>query len=271
MNRIETGTTGERWIRCALFIGMFSVFGGWFAYDGWVKYPSKNLEAFKQELPKEGQSGNITINPRVTLARVVPFKAALRHRDGGVDPQAKDTVVTPNQLVTALGDPAFEDRATGHMYFIGPALLVVARPVEGKLRLESDLELKPSKERTEKDIQGQKSTAIILAVVVVIALIQLVRILTTCVIVDDQGLNYNGKAIAWDAMTGLDASRYREKGWVDLEYKSGEEVDALRLDNYKIREFEAVVTAICERKGFANPITAARAESEHDAEPDANA
>lgn len=248
MNRIETGTTGERWIRCLVFVGLCVVFGAWFAYDGWVNYPTKNLQWAMQKMPPQPPGSpppKATANPNVTVKNIVQIRARL------ADPEAS---LSRSQLISILGEPAGENPEKGELYFIGPAIFAQIKLEGDVVRRPSDVQAEESREHGEAEINNQKRLAVILAVVAVIALIQLVRILTTRVILDDEGLNYNGRLVTWDAMCGLNAERYREKGWVDLEYRDGDETSTLRLDNYKVKAFKEIVNAICERKGFANPL-----------------
>jgi hypothetical protein len=243
MNRIETGTTGERWVRCLVFVGLCVVFGAWFAYDGWVSYPAKNLQWAVQELPpRPPDAPKITTNPNVTGKNILPILRKV------ADPKV---TLTRSQVIGLLGNPAYQNNETNELYFVGPAAVVQVRLAGDRV---VDAKVKESHEHSEADINNQKRLSVILAVVAVIALVQFVRIISTRVVLDDEGYNFNGRLVTWDAMTGLNSDRYHEKGWVDLEYKDGEETVTLRIDNYKVRAFKEIVNAICERKGFPNPL-----------------
>jgi hypothetical protein len=78
----------------------------------------------------------------------------------------------------------------------------------------------------------------------------------TRVVLDDNGLSYNRLHIPWEAMTGLRAKDYSRKYWVDLEYTAGDVTRSLRLDSFHIQQFNEVLAAICERKGFPSPVEA---------------
>jgi hypothetical protein len=253
MQRIETGTTGERRIRAALFVIMFAAFGIWFAYDGWVKYPKQNLEWAVQSLP-ERPSEMPVINPKVSRQTVITIEQQCRN---------DQKTFTESDLEERLGEPAYVDPDTGTRYYIGPAILCKVRLNDGVLRYEDlaqwDKAFKAdeSRQHSEADIKNQRLFSIILAFVVLFGLIHLVRVLRTRVVVDDEGLLYNGTRITWDQMQALDIAVYRHKGWVDLEYARNGGSAKLRLDNYKIGAFRDVVTAIVERKAFLSPFTPA--------------
>mgnify|MGYP005835117803 CR=1 FL=1 len=232
-----------------MFLAMCTIFGVWFAYDGWIGYPRKNLAYFAQALPSPASTDTLRTNPRVTSATL----AAIRERldDAGTKP------IPRSELDEILGEPSYEDPSSGHAYYIGPAILAEIAVKNEQIRFKSDIRIPEKGNRpahSERDINGQKTLVYILVILVVIALIQLVRILRTRVVLDDEGLTYDGKRIPWDAMTALHSDRYRQKGWVDLEYGGEGGGSALRIDNYKVKAFKEIVSAICEKKGFPNPI-----------------
>jgi hypothetical protein len=241
MQRVETGTTGERQIRCLIFALMCTAFSAYFAYDGWIGYPKKNLEDAKKNLPDRIPEEGIKTNPSVTVANIESLRAAL----------AAGEPMTDTNLKERLGAPCWVQDTPQERYYIGPALFCKIK-MAGNQVVSFDQVIE-NRDRSEKTIRGQKVFAVVVSVVVVIALIQLIRIVRTKVVLDDAGLTYNGKLVSWDAMTALDTERYHEKGWVDLEYKAGDATDVRRIDNYKVKAFKEIVSAICERKGFASP------------------
>lgn len=73
MMRIESGSTGERKIRTGLFVVMCLAFAGWFAYDGFVGYPSANLEWALSAMPEKPEHPTTTPQASVaTLTTVQP-------------------------------------------------------------------------------------------------------------------------------------------------------------------------------------------------------
>ncbi len=64
-------------------------------------------------------------------------------------------------------------------------------------------------------------------------------------------------------MKALETEMFDKKGWVDLVYdENGAERD-IRLDEYHLARFDEVIDAICERKGFRNPLPVDGADKEH--------
>lgn len=253
MDRIETGTTNERKVRTLIFVLMLTAFGLYFLYDGFKGYPAKNLEFLRQKLPA-APTKPLATNPKITKASLEELKARA---------QADLKPIPRAELLELLGEPAYEDAAKQELYFIGPAVFCRIQLRDGSLKLdypeqwERTVFAEESDKYRESDIEGQKLWAKIVLIAAVIGLIQLIRIVRTKVVVDDEGLLYNGRRIAWDAMTALDISKYRQKGWVDLEYRDGEETEVLRIDNYKVNAFRDVVSALCARKAFPSPFAEA--------------
>jgi len=246
---IESGSTRDRAVRCLIFLAVCIGLTIWFAYDGYVVYPRKNLEKARENFPRT-TTGLPQADARVTEERCKQLQAKL--------PASLDG------LVSQLGQPAYRDETQAH--FVGPYGVIRAF-------LEGDRVLRIVWEELAKsrfEIQFQRWIAWLLGLLSLATLVQFVRILRTRVVVDDQGLDYNGRRISWDQMTGLETHQYAEKGWVDLHYQPQEPdkpSKRLRLDSYKIAAFEPIVSAICERKGFPNPFGGADEADEQQAQP----
>jgi len=96
----------------------------------------------------------------------------------------------------------------------------------------------------------------------VITLVILIRARGKRLVLDDTGLQIDGRpVIPFDAMTGLKTDRWDAKGWVDLEYDSNGRSASTRLDSFKIDPCKPIIAAICDKKGFTNPITDDEAET----------
>ena len=245
MQRIESGTTGERKIRSGLFTLMCAVFAGYFYLDGWYRYPAQNREWAMQFLPQEAPRDQVVTSPRVTRRNLEALRARVFQPGQPVSRQ---------ELLERLGPPAYE-APDGDLYFIGPAMFFHADLQAGQLVPAGwKNPVVEGVKHTESDIRWNRWLAPILGVVVVISLIRLVRILRARAVLDDSGLTYGGKFVSWESMTGIDAGDYARKGWLDLRYTEGGQTRTLRLDNYEIREFRPIVAAICERKGFPSPL-----------------
>jgi hypothetical protein len=245
--RIESGTTNERLARCGIIALALGFFAAWFAYDGWVRYPRKSMEVFQtdlklKELPR----------PHPRLGYIDPQKPRTRYKAG----------LAKAEILAELGEPLKVEPSvkpdTEHWHYIGQF---------GRLDLEVDKtrdnrlgrvtgaawEQTPADYR-EDSIKQQKFFFIACGVLALLGAIAFVVIWRTRVVVDESGLAYNRRAVGWDAMTELDSTRYHAKGWLHLVYRDGERFRRLKLDSFKIDAFDEVVDAICQKKGFANPI-----------------
>jgi hypothetical protein len=257
MERIESGTTGERRIRCLIFIAMCVIFCVWFAYDGWVGYAQENLKWAAQNLPPGAPPmDELKTNPKVTLASLVKFRDRVK---------IEGKVFTRDDFDALFGEPAYVDTNGDEttLYYIGPAVFLSVMLSDGQFvyqgeqRFKEKVKAEENRQHGEGSIRAQQNWSIGLGIIIIIAILQFIRIVRTKVVVDDEGLTYNSKRIPWDAMVELDASRYHSKGWVELEFTAGDETDSLRIDSYKVQKFREVVGAIVERKGFADPFESA--------------
>ncbi|MBL8877789.1 MAG: hypothetical protein JNG88_01615, partial [Phycisphaerales bacterium] len=109
--------------------------------------------------------------------------------------------------------------------------------------------------KPQAEIDQQFMWAILPALFGLYALYRVYDAVSLRVVVDDSGMTYRNKAIPFDAMTSL--RDYSPKGWVDLYHRAdGASETRLRLDNQKVREFNAIVDRIAQVKNWPNPITA---------------
>jgi len=234
---IKSGTTNDRRNRVIIFLVMCAAFSGWFARDGFQKYPADNLSWARQSLQRMGnvpEPKDLKANPKalkVNLDRVQPGMSLA-------------------EVETLLGEPTFQD---GEDYcFIGSASYGWFKIAGDKI--SSVEEVKENTEPSESDIRNQKYLAFIMAAVFIATLIHLIRIMKARVVLDDAGLAIGGKRIAWEHMDSLATKDYKRKGWLDLVYRVGNAKASVRLDSYCIARFGEIVNAICEKKGFASPI-----------------
>ncbi|MHC4444741.1 MAG: hypothetical protein ACYTBZ_04775 [Planctomycetota bacterium] len=105
--KIESGTTAERCTRISIFLALCIFFTAWFAYDGFVGYPAKNLEWAIQAMPR--QPDDIRINPAVTYDKEHKIKNNMK-----ID-----------ELYALLGKPALEE--TKELVFAGREVEVIVR------------------------------------------------------------------------------------------------------------------------------------------------
>lgn len=248
--RIECGSTRERKVRSTLLFVFVAACGLWFAFDGWIKYPKENLEGFRKELPVEerDQVADVRPYPSVTPDTLDAAREAVK---GSGAAQA---------LEKLYGGPPTHKNADGWYYF-GPAYMV-------RIPLKNGLPTRPVTEskaaHSETDFFFQRTVAVMLAGISLGCLWQLNRAFRTRLELSEDGLKHKGRGpIPWNSMKSLDSSRFDKKGWVDLHYDDGQE-RTVRLDEYHISAFDEVMAEICNRKGFANPIRRAGAESRSD-------
>lgn len=114
--QLESGTTGERRTRVLIFLVMCTAFTLWFAYDGFIGYPGKNLEWARQALPQ--QPSSLHADPRVNSANLAELAR-----------QSK--TLERSELEKLLGPPAVEQ--TRELRYLGPDLAVTVRVENGKI------------------------------------------------------------------------------------------------------------------------------------------
>jgi len=249
MMRIESGPTGERVVRSSLLCLLFVVFAVFFLYDGWRRYASQNLTGYLTTLTaadrqKIDTAGQPAVLPGVTNEALAQIDSNfLRKIAFAEDARA--------QLAARFGGgPSFEN-AEAWFYF-GPAAAVRfdlenGRPT-GQVKLLQN-------EHSETDLAWQKRIGIVLTVFSLFLIAHAVRVRTTRAVLDDAGLALGSRPpIAWDAMKSLDISRFKAKGWVDLYHTTAGGETRIRLDEYHYKAFDEMMNALCERKGFENPL-----------------
>ncbi len=236
--RLESGParTDRNWwlLRTVVCLGI----AAWFAYDGKWGYYNKNRQAGEMELKKQ------------------PFGGKVQFGDLGEKPSEqdfarlpKDKPVTIEQVHAQLGKPNFVSGADE--YFISRYGYAKVTVKSGSFTLtNNDYWKKWSK--TKEEIDHQFYWAAIWAVPGLYFLYRLIKAATLRVVIDDEGLVYGGKRIAFADMVSL--RDYSPKGWIDLYHKVGAREKKLRLDNEKVLLFDDIVAAICQVKGFRNEV-----------------
>ncbi len=241
--RIDSGPTGERRVRTLLmFIGV-TTFALWFGYDGWIGYPGKNLAEHLEQLPsgERERASNVVISNRVTAASVEAARAALKKRK---------SAERRAELETLYQGPPSHKNAEAWYYF-GPTYGITITLENG--RLANVIGRKTKKSAT--DLLIQRILAVGLGIGSLALLWSLVRVFQTRLVLDDGGLSYRGRGpIRWEDMEALDTRRFAKKGWVDLSHDDHGTKRTLRLDEYHLAEFAAVIGEMCRRKGFENPL-----------------
>jgi hypothetical protein len=248
--RLESGpaTTDRNWqlVRVLLFLG----FAVYFVYDGAIGYPAKNREAAEKKLAGEPFNGKVTFDSL------------------GENPDESDIAALAHQpprtraeLEAVLGKPTYTYTSNNGADEYWLSRYGYLRLTGGSLRSGEGWQ-KWAKSRAE--VRGQYLWAIVPLLPGLYFLWKLYRAVTLRVTLDDQELVYGGQHIPLDQVVAL--RDYSPKGWIDLYYRAGDRERKLRLDNEKVREFDALVAAVCQVKGFPNEVTdyAARKAREED-------
>ena len=255
--RIESGPTGERKVRTLLLFLMVAVFAIWFGYDGMWGYPGKNRVELIETLPREqrDKAASAVIYQKVNSDALQLITNAVQGT-----PDAKSTelkvlaesgpIAEKKQALASVlgGPPSFE--TDDSFYYFGPALGLKFMSSGGELKLT-----RLGTQKTEMDIKAQKALAICLAFGAIYAGIFHIRVRKTHALLDDSGLTYNGRGpIHWVSMKELDTTRFADKGWIHLIWDDHGTQKRLKLDEYHLARFNEIIDAICEKKGFENPL-----------------
>jgi hypothetical protein len=226
-------------------------FAAYFFYDAKWGYLKKNRAAAAQRLPAliERPIDQIELGDSPTQADFERLKAS--------------GPTSPEQVHQALGPPVHTKRA-------GPGEIVeyfvsvygsAAVPINND-RVTPNTMAWTKWSKTKDEIRNQYYWGLIPLLIGLYAVLKAYRAITLRVVIDDEGMTYGGKRIHFEAMTSL--RDYNRKGWVDLYYRTDAGQKRLRLDNQKVAKFDEITEAICQAKGFENPVTAYHKEVEEE-------
>jgi hypothetical protein len=243
VTEIRSRTTLEHVIRKGILTVMITGFAVAFAYDGFYRYPHKNLEEALRSVDPKPES-EPPINPDVTSKSVAWIKKGTLLKD----------------VIARFGEPGWRTPGGSTVYYFGPAYMLT---LTTSANLILNVEGREAKDKTAYDLMVQKILALVLTVLAVPLIIHYVRVLTYKARLTEKGLKLTGKPfVPFDAVKSLDSRDYPRKGWVDIAYTLEGVERTLRLDDYKIRQFRPIVAAICQRKGFESPL-----DQKNDVEP----
>lgn len=232
MEPIHSGTTAGRIARTLLMMILVCGWSAWSLVDGYVRYPKANVESvLRTRLGIEPPDPLPVIDSELTEERASEIK----------EQEPFDAVAS------RLGGGPF--RHDGAVYYFGYG---------GSVRLE----VKHGRVASRQWIDGPNHTATDLLIQKVIGfglipvglafIVQFVRVVTTRVSLTDAGLKVRGKPlIPLEAITGVRTGKAR--GVATVDYTLNDRAATIRLDDYVVKEQAAIVTAICQRKGFDNP------------------
>jgi hypothetical protein len=151
------------------------------------------------------------------------------------------------------GSPYRDERQPGSLFFVGD---------DAYLRLDTETfpgvatrTWTDGPQHDSASLLFQKAMGFGLAPIGIGFLIQLVRVLLTRIRLDNAGLSLQGRPpIRYEAMQGIRADRYSRTGWIELDHTGAGGVQSVRLDSYVHKEFRPIVQAICDEKGWTNPL-----------------
>lgn len=238
MVTIVSPSTNSRILRTFITAGVVTFMGAWFLYDAYVGYPRENITKAIESLN--------------------PVPDDLPRIDAGVTEQLAEDLAgelregrLPRALVyERLGEPAWLNEGGDDARYFGPGGML---GVSFDGDVVADLFFNPGI-KDELELMWQKLLAFGLLPVGAILIFQTLRVLTVKFVLDEQGLKLGGRRlIPFDAMTGLDASKNRGRGYIDLQYSINGRSKRARLDEYVIRDHRAIIAEICLRRGFENP------------------
>lgn len=257
--RLESGPAkaDRNWhiLRAVLFLG----FALYFVYDGAIGYPRRNRDEAEKILQTPPFSGQVKFDILGESPDQPDFERLMKEK-----PAARE------QVHKVLGQPTFT--ADTDEYFISRYGYVKIPVKRGGLVDTTGLQWRPWF-KSKSAVREQFYWAIIPALPGLWFLWRLYKAIRLRVVVDDEGLLYDGQRIAFADMISL--RDYSPKGWIDLYYKAGEEEKRLRLDNEKVLLFDEIVDTLCQAKGFPNEVKAyaekkAKEESGADEEGEAH-
>lgn len=240
MTTISSGTTRERKSRNVILTVMLLGFALYFFYDGFIGYPRKNVEAARESL-----------DPRP--AEVPPIDKAITG--------TLAELIAPGESVEGLiqrwGQPGWEHG--DELRWFGPDGTL--RVTRAGTAVGAAGGAAGATVASVEWIAGPHNTVVqiwigaIMATLGLPMLVNLIRVWRTRIVLDPAGLKIGGRApIPLETMTGLNADRYAQRGWVTLEYVDGGRPRRVKLDCDVIQEFRPIIERLCALKGWVDPL-----------------
>lgn len=259
-----SGTTTERLLRAALLAVVINGFAAAFLWDGYFGYARQNVESLVKSLglpvqPRRagGLAGDPlpAIDPKLTkeLGRSLVAQQAPARRgripDDAPSPGAPGVLPAISRVAETLGEPAL--RNGDDAYYLGPAGHIKIHRSRGRI---VSVEWVDGPAHTATDLVYQRWIGYVLGVLGLVSLGQFVRVATTRAVLSDEGLRIRGRPlIPLEAISGIRDKR-GSGGTVEIEFRDGKAAGSVELDGYVYRNRDAIIEAICEAKGFVNPL-----------------
>jgi hypothetical protein len=244
--RLESGPAARErnwWLISTIVCVAFSL---WFFYDHKIGYRDDNRADAKKH-----------------FAPLVPdFEPGESPTRADLETLAESSAKTPEDVHAQLGEPLHRNREGVELTERYASIYGYAeiRYRRGRLDKES---LKWNKwAHSKEQIDTQLWWALVPGLFAIYTLWRFIQAATLRVVIDDDGMKYGKQNVPFAKMTDL--RDYSPKGWVDLYHTARGAERRLRLDNQKIAKYDEIIEAICQAKGFKNPVTAAAAD---DADP----
>jgi hypothetical protein len=247
---------GWRLLQTAAFVGMCL----YFLYDGAWGYPNANRRAGTEKL-RSLFDNKVQFDDLGEKPDKPDFEALLERIDAGIRNQRP---VTRDEIHALLGKPVVPARSVGQRktqesFASIYGIVHVEFDENGRVTAPTGVGWE-AWHKTKREIRDQFFWAALIGAISLYFFWKLIRAVTLRVVIDDTGMIYGGRRIAFDDMVAL--KDYSPKGWVDLHYRAGGAEKRLRLDHEKVARFEEIAAAICSAKGFANPIQEYRRQQE---------
>jgi len=242
MEPIISGSTAERIVRLSAVTLMVLAFAGWCFYDGCIRYPLKNLERAVEGLNPPPEVSQELIDPGVNAKSAATIEAG---KEG----------VFLNKLEEQFGEPGWRGqnaKGKNEARYFGPAgQIILTMNTADRVTARR---YEPARFKNAGQLAQQKWIGGILAVLGSLLLLHWLRVVALKARMTDEGVKLPGRPLVpFDAMTEMHAERYEKKGWLRIDYELDGRQDTLRLDDYKIKAFPAILAETCRRKGWEDP------------------
>ena len=251
MVTIVSPSTNSRILRTLITAGVVAGFSVWFLYDGYIGYPRANIAKAVESLNPVPDD-----IPRIDSAVTERLAEELTA-------ELHDRRLRREQVYERLGEPAWLNETGDTARYFGPGGML-GLSFDGEM--VADLFFHPGA-KDDLELMWQKLLGLGFLPVGLILIFRTIRVLTIKFVLDDRGLSLGGSGvIPFDAMTGLGGDMFSRRGYVDLHYSVNGRPRRARLDEYVIRDHRAIVTEICARRRFENPLRSPR-ETERSGTP----
>lgn len=214
--------------------------GAYFFYDWKIGYPAKNRAEAEKALAA------------IIDVSKLPAQLPLKPTEPDFDKFRVSRSTSATEMRAAFGEPMTTKPGPAGAtieYYVSATGMATATVSNGKIALDGLQWAKWSK--TQSEVEQQFWCGVIAVAVALLFLPRALRSWLLSATIDDGGMTYGGKRIAFDAMKRF--ADYSPKGWVDLYYQDGAQERRLRIDNQKIAKFDEIIDAICSAKGFTDP------------------